>query len=243
MSKFISPSELAEIVTALLIKPELLGELDSVEKHQGFFEDIAIAVSQHCGGCIGGVSPPETDENYLSDQLSTPYVFVKPDSDLPSLLNNVWASYDLEGFEFENNENAAKELEIDLGEVVTAEQADITRSSIREIFKVSEEKIKFSIKDWDEDSSQHEFNVELRIGNQTSVEIMDASNEPVMGLILEINKGVPAVHIDIEGSDPVIHIHKAPNGLVLCPDSSESCFESAPCNEYGYNDSRAILIN
>ncbi|WP_163535577.1 hypothetical protein [Klebsiella pneumoniae] len=36
MTKQILPNELAEIVTGLLIKPELLGELDSREAHQAF---------------------------------------------------------------------------------------------------------------------------------------------------------------------------------------------------------------
>ncbi len=35
MTKQILPNELAEIVTGLLIKPELLGELDSREAHRG----------------------------------------------------------------------------------------------------------------------------------------------------------------------------------------------------------------
>ncbi|BAS43780.1 hypothetical protein KOJKO3_p1.142 (plasmid) [Klebsiella oxytoca] len=40
MTKQILPNELAEIVTGLLIKPELLGELDSREAHQAFMLDI-----------------------------------------------------------------------------------------------------------------------------------------------------------------------------------------------------------
>lgn len=50
MSKQIFPHELAEIVTGLLVKPELLGELDSPQKHQAFMLDIGRVVAEHCGG-------------------------------------------------------------------------------------------------------------------------------------------------------------------------------------------------
>lgn len=40
MTKQILPNELAEIVTGLLIKPELLGELDSREAHQSFMLEV-----------------------------------------------------------------------------------------------------------------------------------------------------------------------------------------------------------
>ncbi|EJE84877.1 hypothetical protein ECO9455_04010, partial [Escherichia coli O111:H11 str. CVM9455] len=36
MYKLVSPRELTEIITGLLLKPELLGELDSPEKHRMF---------------------------------------------------------------------------------------------------------------------------------------------------------------------------------------------------------------
>ena len=49
MTKQILPNELAEIVTGLLIKPELLGELDSREAHQAFMLDIGRVIAYHCG--------------------------------------------------------------------------------------------------------------------------------------------------------------------------------------------------
>ncbi|HIE4904615.1 TPA: hypothetical protein ACXNK4_005408 [Klebsiella pneumoniae] len=45
MTKQILPNELAEIVTGLLIKPELLGELDSREAHQAFMLDIGRVIA------------------------------------------------------------------------------------------------------------------------------------------------------------------------------------------------------
>ena len=241
MSKQITPSEIAEIVAGLLIKPELLNELETPEKHQAFFEDIAFVVSQHCGGRIGGISPPDTDENYLSDQFSTPYVSVHPDCDLPSIHNNVWSLYDPDGDEDEEVAIAtAKELEIDLGVEITAEQANKTRQALKSLFRAEAQSL--TMTDWDECKSQHEFKADIRIGNQTAIEIIDAGGEPIMGFMLEINKGVPALHIDTDGGDAVLHIHKAQGGLVLCPDGVDQRFESAIMDEFSYNDYRALLI-
>lgn len=241
MSKQITPSEIAEIVAGLLIKPELLNELETPEKHQAFFEDVAFVVSQHCGGRIGGISPPDTDENYMVDEFSTPFVSVHPDSDLPSLHNNVWSSYDLEADDGEEVAIAtAKELEIEIGVAITAEQANKTRQALKSLFRA--ETHSFTMTDWDENKPQHEFTAEIRGGNQPSIEIVDADGEPVMGFIVEINKGVPAIHIDTDGGDALLHIHKAHDGLVLCPDSNDDHFEAAPIDQFSYNDQRALLI-
>lgn len=101
MSKQILPHELAEIVTGLLVKPELLGELDSPQRHQAFMLDIGRVVAEHCGGEANWINEGDTEENYLSDQYSSPYLSVSPNDSLPSLLNNVWSYYDPEGWEDE----------------------------------------------------------------------------------------------------------------------------------------------
>ncbi len=44
MYKLVSPRELTEIITGLLLKPELLGELDSPEKHRMFMADLGRVV-------------------------------------------------------------------------------------------------------------------------------------------------------------------------------------------------------
>ena len=55
MSKQIFAHELAEIVTGLLIKPELLGELDSADRHADFLGAIAGVVADFCGGEVSMV--------------------------------------------------------------------------------------------------------------------------------------------------------------------------------------------
>lgn len=52
MTKQILPAELAEIVTALLVKPELLGELDTRVAHQEFMKAIGCVVADFCGGAL-----------------------------------------------------------------------------------------------------------------------------------------------------------------------------------------------
>jgi len=52
MSKQITPTELATIVTTLLCNPDAAGELDSTEKFSAFMTDIAKVVCDHCGGQV-----------------------------------------------------------------------------------------------------------------------------------------------------------------------------------------------
>jgi len=111
MSKLVSPRELTEIITGLLLKPELLGELDSPEKHQMFMEDLGRVVAEHCGGMVNSVVLPEAEDT-LPDGLTLngqpvryprikeniPYLIVEPDASLPSLAINVWMYADPEGW-------------------------------------------------------------------------------------------------------------------------------------------------
>ena len=79
MTKQILPNELAEIVTGLLIKPELLGELDSREAHQAFMLDIGRVIADHCGGRINGITDGDVAKPYLSDIECTPILHIEPD--------------------------------------------------------------------------------------------------------------------------------------------------------------------
>lgn len=114
MSKQLLPNELAEIVVGLLVKPELLGELDSPESHQSFVRAISEAVADHCGGVIFDVYAPwdgESDgDGYLSDSYSSPLVAVAPDDSLPSLNQCVWSYHDPDGWEREALEDGNDEV-------------------------------------------------------------------------------------------------------------------------------------
>lgn len=91
----ILPNELAEIVSGLLINPDLLGELDSPERYHSFFLDIGRVVAEHCGGeadwvNAGADSRPRSE----SVEYDVPSLSVSPNDSLPSLERNVWSLYD-----------------------------------------------------------------------------------------------------------------------------------------------------
>ncbi|HFE4421440.1 hypothetical protein [Klebsiella quasipneumoniae] len=88
MTKQILPNELAEIVTGLLIKPELLGELDSREAHQAFMLDIGRVIAYHCGGLVNGITDGDVAKPYLSDIECTPILHIESDDRLPSTERN-----------------------------------------------------------------------------------------------------------------------------------------------------------
>jgi hypothetical protein len=126
MSKQILPTELLEIVGALLVAPEKTGQLDTLKQYQSFVQAIGEAVADYCGGTINCVSDPETTENFLSDVHSSPFISVSPDDSLPSIHRNVWSAYDPEGWEDEVEESE------DDSEPVTEQELDEHRASYRE---------------------------------------------------------------------------------------------------------------
>jgi len=112
------------------------------------------------------------------------------------------------------------------------------------------QELQFQIKDWrflegdPLDSAQDGtiYNVSAYIDNQVLFELFDEKGEPVMGLLLEISMGVPALRIGIGGEDSIVHIHMAQGGLVLTPDSDQVTFESAEPDRFAYGSSRSLLI-
>ncbi|APE04137.1 hypothetical protein BM526_19405 (plasmid) [Alteromonas mediterranea] len=69
------------------------------------------------------------------------------------------------------------------------------------------------------------YDVNVDLGNQIGIEFLSGKDEPVMGLMIEVNHGVPMIHIDIEGGDSLIHIHKSKSSLVFTPDTEIDYFE------------------
>lgn len=136
MSKLILPNELAEIVTGLLIKPNLLGELDSIERHQNFMMDIARVIADHCGGDVNGTNPSEAVEGYMTDAYSAPYVSIGPNDSLPSLNSNVWAAYDPDGWEEEIIEAMAEDAD-SVGEPMSKDKAIQLRGELQQLLLVT----------------------------------------------------------------------------------------------------------
>lgn len=252
MSKQILPHELAEIVTGLLVKPELLGELDSPQKHQAFMLDIGRVVAEHCGGEANWINDGDTEENYLSDQYSSPYLSVSPNDSLPSLLNNVWSYYDPEGWEDEFLDCD----DVNAGEPPSPDSIVRGRKELQGLLSnagLSDGKpqtLHYQMVDWrisegtevEESGDERSYSVVASIGNQSCLEFMDENGDPCFGLMIEINHGVPAVHIDIDGGDSTLHIHATNGGLVLTPDDLGARFEQAEMNRFSYNDRASLFI-
>lgn len=69
------------------------------------------------------------------------------------------------------------------------------------------------------------YDVIVQLGNQIGIEFLTDNDKPVMGVLIEVNHGVPCLHIDIDGSDTLMHIHKSKKSLVFTPDSKVNYFE------------------
>lgn len=245
MTKQIQPRDLAEIVTGLLLKPELLNALNSPAKHKAFMLDISEIVAKHCGGEINGISDGleecPSGENYLSDAFTSPYISVSPNHEIDYTAKNAWSFHDFEGW------NAYVDKPF-----MTLETLNL-RSMIQSLLLNYPEKhfpygIKTKMNDWQisegnsiPDADQREYDVEFCIGNQTFIEIKHA-NEIFLGLIIEINNGVPCIHLDVDGSANVLHIHAAQGGFVLTPDSSSTTFAPAELDRYAYKCNNSLVL-
>ena len=80
------------------------------------------------------------------------------------------------------------------------------------------------------------------LDNQTSIEVADDTGQLCLGVLLEINHGVPALHLNVSGGDTLLHVHAAQGGLVLTPDSSGVRFQRAECDRYAYRNQNSLLM-
>lgn len=113
MAKLIQANELAEIVTGLLVAPQLFGELDECKTHQAFMQEIGEVVATYCGGHVEGISRPETTKDYLNHPQSTPCLSVTPNDSLPSIDRNVWSIFDASGWEEELGSEHDGNIQVD----------------------------------------------------------------------------------------------------------------------------------
>lgn len=97
MAKLLSPKELAELVSGLLIQPELFGELDDRHNYHDFILAIGNVVAQFCGGEPIAVEyhPPLANH----EPSYTPMLVVNPNDSLPSLHGSVWSYFDPRGWD------------------------------------------------------------------------------------------------------------------------------------------------
>lgn len=217
MSKQIFPCELAEIVAGLLIKPSLLGELDSPEKHQAFMEDIGRVIADHCGGVVNGVNYDDFGQDYLSDQFEAPTLSVSVDGSLPSLMGNVWSYFDTDaGWEDED----AGALGIDQGIAPTKLEISEMRARLQALIpgvalaNNSPQSFQFEMVDWDvsdnvvsvSDGDLHPYQVKVNLGKQCGFEFVNTQGEPCFGFLIEVDKGAPVVRFGTGSSEPKLHV-------------------------------------
>ncbi|KAB0482349.1 hypothetical protein F7Q91_02800 [Vibrio chagasii] len=148
MTKKVYPNELAEIVTTLLIKPELVGELETEEKFISFMDDIGSVVAKHCGGVVTGISKPEVIEDLLSSIHHMPMLSVSPCPSLADINNNVWTNYDPEGWEDE------AEVCFDGIEIPDRKQISQFRNQVQDLLKLHNPEsyvLSFCIRDYHTD--------------------------------------------------------------------------------------------
>jgi len=252
MAKQILPKELAEIVTGLLVAPQMLGELKSADQHQDFMLAIGKVVASFCGGEANWVNPPDFSEDEIGeceDGLTQPMLSVAPNDSLPSFNRNVWSLYDPDGWEGESVDGLECDVHMskfEIAQIRSRLQSLLARHSLSEYGSLYFE---YQVQDWrvaegvelEGEGDDRPYNVKALIGNQTNLTFKD-ENGMYLGLLIEINQGVPALHIDLDGKDDALHIHRAQGGLVLTPSSPNNWFEQAANDRFAYNEYTSIVI-
>nr|APD70762.1 hypothetical protein [Klebsiella pneumoniae] len=57
------------------------------------------------------------------------------------------------------------------------------------------------------------------LDNQTSIEVADDTGQLCLGVLTEINHGVPALHLNVSGGDKLLHVHACTRWT--CPDTRQ----------------------
>lgn len=244
MSKQISPYELAEIIVGLLVTPKEFGPLDTPDKHQQFMMDIAQVVAGHCGGFVNGVSKADIEENYMENQYGFPYISVTPTEENTLSKRNVWYCYDLE-YDGSTKLNPDQKWEIEI--IRKSLQSALANKGLNDGGHVD---FNFTKSDWcisdevyiDKVRDKTGYSLNVSLGNQSSIEFSDQNGDPILGLCIEIDKGVPAIHFDVSGGNSILHAHLVDGGLVLSPSGSHCEFLPAEVSQYTYDSDGSMLI-
>ena len=136
------------------------------------------------------------------------------------------------------------------GQSVTQAQITALREQIRKQKVDEPQQGTIRISDWRveadpgslEPDDERPYCLEFQLGNQSYFTVTDSHNETKLEMVLEINQGVPALHLSPGAGDTVLHVHSVDSALVLTPDSIYNRFETAEMNRYSYNDSRSLKI-
>jgi hypothetical protein len=112
--------------------------------------------------------------------------------------------------------------------------------------------ISMDMKDWRidegdfdsmESSDSTKYKLECDLGNQSYINITDESGNARLELVIEINNGVPALHLAPSNDENLLHIHACDNAFILTPEDSKGRFYPSEVNRYTYNCDNALVIH
>lgn len=253
MAKIISPADLAEIVTGLLIDPTIFGELDERATATAFAHDIANVIADYCGGQVVEM---EDDERGLTHGSFThsPVVAIAPCEALGTKASSPWVYYDPQGWSEDDFEEHCPDIEDALP--IPRENLQAVRTKLRSLLANTavetgqDIQLRYKMVDWmyqeagavEVTGDDAPYDVALNIGNQISFECTRGEDEYLFA-ILEINKGVPGLHLSPSMDEQLLHIHSTDSGLVMTPDQPDDRFEAAAPTRHSYHSNNALLIN
>lgn len=241
MKKKLSPKDLAEITTGLLVDPASLGELEEAGTYRAFVEAIASTVADFCGGEVS-----------VEGADGEPVIEVTPNENLPSLHENVWALYDLAAFLAERPEDYGLEAE---GRVPTPFEAQAARGHLQTLllpkgvddgFKLTREMVDWAVAEDQRPAAPGDdipYEADIYIGNQSSFLLQ--RGDFAFTLSFDIDNGVPTVHLShlfheqTEPGDALLHLRATPDGVVC---THEGFMREIPGNRYTVNADRGWLI-
>jgi len=216
MPKQIIPNELAEIVSALLVKPSLLGELDSLESYHNFVQEIGQVVADFCGGQVNGIP---TDDPI--DEKGVPLLIVSPNDSLPSMSNNVWSYFDLTGWDCPGTPEISDGVPMSPGEI------NATRKKMQRLLMsegVTDKKVmrchlptSASTDQPNDDTNTPTANLVFTLEDKASMSVFDDKGDLSVSVTVSL-KEAPHVSIAMPSKKAKWFIDQIPNEVFIYPE-------------------------
>lgn len=240
MAKKILPNELAEIVTALLIDPDIIGEMPDQDRHAMFMKNIGQVVANYCGGFVEGVGEGDAE---LPGTLS----LARTEECDTGSHTGAWALHDIDGWDMDDSEFIGESKAQEIQSMNQTRGAIVGLLVNKAIEQGVQPRLHFDLKDWDsgtsDDEATHSLTMLVGAANQPAwLIIVNKETGEGMEVAIEINKGVPALHI---GNNDQMHMHVhrlSENNFTLTPDNKHCTFDKPDAGECPYNDSRTIAL-
>jgi hypothetical protein len=195
MSKQITPEELAEIITGLLVKPEILGEDPTPDKFKDFMQQLGEVVADYFGGHINGV-------HFQPAPGEAPLMSVSPNSDLPSLGSNVWSNHDVDGW-------TEEEEGMDVSNAASFEETEKVRSQLQRLLIVDEPKVLVVVNGGVADPV-YDDGLDVVVFDRDNYNADPEATGPVPARFADLAKGLD---IPVEGDEPSVNSFESGPGM------------------------------